>query len=30
MPFDLLKKYLIYAKRHYKPKLAKIDQEKVT
>lgn len=29
MPFDLLKKYLIYAKRHYKPKLTKIDQDKV-
>lgn len=30
MPYDLLKKYLIYAKRHYKPKLAHIDQDKVT
>ena len=30
MPFDLLKKYLIYAKRHYRPKLTKIDQDKVT
>ena len=30
MPFDTLKKYLIYAKRHYKPKLTKIDQDKVT
>lgn len=30
MPFELLKKYLIYSKRHYKPKLTKIDQDKVT
>ena len=30
MPFELLKKYLIYAKRHFKPKLSKIDQDKVT
>lgn len=30
MPFELLKKYLIYSKRHFKPKLSKIDQDKVT
>lgn len=30
MPFELLKKYLIYSKRHFKPKLGKIDQDKVT
>lgn len=30
MPYDLLKKYLIYSKRHFKPKLAHIDQDKVT
>ena len=30
MPYDTLKKYLIYAKRHFRPKLAKIDQDKVT
>merc|ERR1719473_876248 len=30
MPYDILKKYLIYAKRHYKPKLGKIDQDKIT
>lgn len=30
MPYDLLKKYLIYSKRHFRPKLAKIDQDKVT
>lgn len=30
MPYDILKKYLIYAKRHFRPKLAKIDQDKVT
>ena len=29
MPFELLKKYIIYAKRHFKPKLNKIDQDKV-
>ena len=25
MPFELLKKYIIYSKRHFKPKLNKID-----
>lgn len=30
MPYDILKKYIIYAKRHYRPKLAKIDTDKVT
>ena len=30
MPYDVLKKYIIYAKRHYRPKLAKIDTDKVT
>ena len=29
MPFEMLKKYLIYSKRHFKPKLNKIDQDKV-
>jgi DNA replication licensing factor MCM2 len=29
MPYEVLKKYLIYSKRHYKPKLGKIDQDKV-
>lgn len=30
IPHDLLKKYLIYAKRFIKPKLSEIDQDKVT
>ena len=30
IPFDLLKKYLIYAKRFMHPKLSEIDQNKVT
>ena len=29
MPYDVLKKYLIYSKRHYKPRLGKIDQDKL-
>ena len=29
MPYEVLKKYLIYSKRHYKPKLGKIDQDKL-
>jgi len=30
MPFEMLKKYIIFSKRHFKPKLTKIDQDKVT
>ena len=30
MPYDILKKYLIYAKRHFKPKLGNVDRDKVT
>lgn len=30
IPHDLLKKYLIYARRYIKPKLQEIDQNKLT